>query len=171
LRIELGKDFAQKLKGRFGKYEFTVGVIDDGPHRNPKRGVAGLGGQEIINEYAGGPVRQKTRKSERTISQVSKSFRENAGVNIYTHPFKSKSKSQAAILKFTTEFFKLAFGRSQPRRAETLLQAIVRNPILRGDYGNNSELTQKIKGFDRFGIDTAQLFKAIKAKVKIRGGR
>ncbi len=40
--------------------------------------------------------------------------------------------------------------------------------MLRGDYGPNSELTRKIKGFDRYMIDTAQLFKAIKAKCVVK---
>jgi hypothetical protein len=48
---------------------------------------------------------------------------------------------------------------------ENLAQAIIRNPILRGDYGSNSALTRKIKGFDRFMFDTGQLFQSIKAKV------
>jgi hypothetical protein len=54
---------------------------------------------------------------------------------------------------------------------ETCLQAIVRNPILKGEYGRNSRLTQKIKGFNRYMIDTAQLFKNIKADVKVKGRR
>jgi hypothetical protein len=169
MQLKLDKKFLKNVKGKFGKYNFEVGVLDDKPYRKPKRGVSGLKGQEIINIYAGGPVRQATRQpSNVTVAEVSKRNRENLGLNYLTEPFRQKTSE---IIKFTNEFFKLAFGRSQPKRATNLLQAVVRNPILRGDYGNNSALTQKIKGFDRKMIDTAQLFKALKAKLTIRGGR
>jgi hypothetical protein len=45
------------------------------------------------------------------------------------------------------------------------IQAIVRNPILRGDYGRNNLFTQKVKGFNRLMIDTGQFFNNIKARV------
>ena len=73
-------------------------------------------------------------------------------------------------MKFTDAFFKLAFGASEKKRAENLLQACVRNPIRAGEYGPNSPLTVLIKGFDRAMIDTGQLFKAIKARCTVRGG-
>jgi hypothetical protein len=101
-----------------------------------------------------------------SISQVSKENRERLGFNYLQRPFKDRSSE---IVKFTREFFKLAFGKSEKKRAENLLQAVVRNPMLRGDYGPNAPLTKKIKGFDRAMIDTAQLFKAIKAVCKVRG--
>ncbi len=167
MKIQLDKRWKKNVAGRFGKYTFEVGVLDDGPHRNAKRGARGMGGKDVLSEYAGGPIRKAGRDSSQSISEVSKSFREGLGVNYLTEPFKKKSSD---IVKFSNEFFKLAFGRSEKRRAENLLQAIVRNPILRGDYGNNSALTQAIKGFDRKGIDTAQLFKALKAKCTIKGG-
>lgn len=167
MQLTLDKRFAKKLQGRFGKYSFEVGVLEDGPHMVPKRGERGLKGQDVLSQYAGGPVRKKTRQaSGKAISDVSKANRDRMGVNYLSEPFKKKSSE---IIKFTNEFFKLAFGRSEKRRAENLLQAIVRNPILRGDYGKNKPLTIKIKGFDRKMIDTAQLFKAIKSICRVRG--
>ncbi len=166
MKIELDKRFKDKLKGRFGKYSLEVGVIEDGDYKKPKRGVPGLKGQEIISVYAGGPIRQKTRQSSgQTISDVSKANRERLGFNYLSKPFKKRTED---IIKFTDRFFKMAFGKSEPKRLENLLQAIVRNPILRGDYGHNSAKTKKIKGFDRYMFDTAQLFKAIKARVHVR---
>ncbi len=159
--ITLDKRFKKNVQGKFGKYKFEVGILQDGPHYNAKRGVPGLKGQEVLKSYAGGPARQQTRQSDTTLSNVSKEFREHLGINYLTEPFKKRTSD---IIKFSNEFFKLVFGRSQKKRCENLLQAIVRNPILRGDYGSNSALTVKIKGFDRKGIDTAQLFKSIKAR-------
>lgn len=168
MKIVLDKRFKKNVAGRFGKYSFQVGVLEDGPHRDPKRGERGQKGADVLGTYAGGPVRKAGRSSSKSVAEVSKEFREHVGVNYLTEPFKRKSSD---IIKFSNEFFKLAFGRSEKRRAENLLQAIVRNPILRGDYGSNSTLTQKIKGFDRKGIDTAQLFKNIRAKCSIKGGK
>jgi hypothetical protein len=97
---------------------------------------------------------------------VSQSNRERLGFNYLTKPFEERTSD---IIKFSNEFFKLAFGRSQEKRVVNLLQAIVRNPILRGEYGGpNSALTKRIKGFNRPMIDTAQLFKALRARIKIK---
>lgn len=165
--IQLDKRFRDKLRGRFGKYSFQVGVLDDASYKLPKRGVRGLGGSDVLSAYAGGPVRQKSSKdSGLTVAEVSKENRKRLGKNYLTEPFKKRSED---IIKFTKSFFNLAFGRSEKKRCENLLQAVVRNPILRGDYGPNSPLTVQIKGFDRVMIDTAQLFKAIKARCQVKG--
>lgn len=165
MKIQLDRRFQKRVQGMFGKYTFEVGVLEDAPHFKPKRGAPGLKGKDVITQYAGGPARMKSREeSGLTIADVSQANRERLGINYLTQPFKKKSSE---IIKFTEEFFKLAFGRSEKRRAENLLQAIVRNPILRGEYGMNSPLTQKIKGFNRPMMDTAQLFKAIKAVCRV----
>lgn len=165
--IQIDKRFQKKVQGMFGKYQFQVGVLEDGPHREARRGARGLGGTDVIGSYAGGPVRKKSRKdSGLSIAEVSRENRERLGFNYLTAPFAKKSSD---IVKFSRSFFDLIFGRSQKKRAENLLQAIVRNPILRGEYGPQGELTSKIKGFDRPMIDTAQLFKKITAKCKVVG--
>ncbi len=167
--IQLDKRFQKRVQGMFGKYDFQVGVLDDAPHYDAARGKRGLKGQDVISRYAGGPVRKidRSRKDNGlTIAQVSKENRERLGFNYLTKPFEKRSSD---IIKFSNEFFKLVFGRSQQKRAENLLQAIVRNPILRGEYKRESPLTQIIKGFSRPMIDTGQLFKAIKAKCTVRG--
>lgn len=163
MEIKFRKGFADRLNARFGQYDLQVGVLSDGPHLEARGRPAALG------TYAGGPVRKKSREpSGVTIAEVSAANRERLGINFLTYPFKLKTSE---IIKFTEGFFKLAFGRSEPRRLENLLQAIVRNPILRGEYGGNGPTTKRRKGFDRGMIDTAQLFKAIKASVSKRGGR
>lgn len=167
MRLIFDRRFTTKLKGRIGKYDFDVGILDDAQYKKARRGKRGLGGTDVISKFAGGPVRRKSRQTDGTmLSEISKQNRDRLGVNYLSEPFKKKD---SAIVRFSNEFLKLAFGKSQARRLENLLQAIVRNPILRGDYGSNSELTKKIKGFDRYMIDTAQLFKAIKAQVNVRG--
>lgn len=166
--ITIDSRYKKRLRGMFSKYEFEIGILEDGPHKDAQVGARGQKGADVRTTYAGGPVRKKSRRdSGLKISDVSKEMRERLGFNYLSEPFK---KSDSDIIKFSNEFLKLVFNISKnKKRVENLLQAIVRNPILRGDYGSNSQLTQKIKGFDRKMIDTAQLFKAIKAKVKVRG--
>lgn len=155
------------MQGRFSRYTFEVGVLEDGPHKLPRRGQRGLKGQDVLTTYAGGPARKKSSQAgPLSIAEVSAANRARLGINFLTAPFKSKSED---IIKFSREFCRLAFGHTEKRRAENLLQAIVRNPILRGDYGHNAALTKRIKGFDRLMIDTAQLFRAIKARCKVKG--
>jgi hypothetical protein len=168
LIIELDKRFQRRVKGMFGKYEFEVGVLEDAPHKKAKIGERGKKGVDALTGYAGGPARKKTMTdSGMTIAQISAENRKRLGFNYLIKPFEDKNSD---VIKFTNEFFKLVFGRSEKKRAENLLQAVVRNPILRGDYGPNAPLTILIKGFDRAMIDTAQLFKAIRAKCKVKGG-
>lgn len=166
MKIFLDKRFKKKLQGRFGKYDLQVGILDDAPYKTPLRGKRGQGGKDVLTNYAGGPIRKKSRiAGKQMISDVSAANRERLGFNYLSKPFEDKSSD---IIKFTSEFFKLAFGRSEKKRCENLLQAIVRNPILRGDYGSNAPLTKKIKGFDRYMIDTAQMFKSLKARCEVR---
>lgn len=165
MEIKLDSRFKQKIVGMFGKYEFEVG-IKDGPHKLAKRGARGQKGLDVITKYAGGPARKKTREdSGMNISDVAKELLEKTEGNFWTDPFE---KTDSDIIKFSDAFFRVVFGLGQKKRAENLLQAIVRNPILRGEYGSNSEFTQKIKGFNRFMIDTGQFFKAITAKCKVK---
>jgi hypothetical protein len=167
--LKLEKNFQARAQGRFGKYEFEVGVLQDGPHRQARQGKRGLGGKDVISSYAGGPVRKASRKpGPLTIAEVSKANRERLGFNYLTKPFENTGTD---IRRFVDEFFKIVFGKSEKRRAENLLQAVVRNPILRGDYGANSALTRRIKGFDRKMIDTAQLFKSIRAVCRVKAGK
>ncbi len=164
MRIELSKRFAKRVEGLFGKYNFEVGVLNDGPHYEPRERERGQGFELILSTYAGGPTRKRTRTTTKTIGEVSKANRERLGFNYLSEPFKNRSSE---IIKFSQAFFDLVFGRSQQKRCENLLQAIVRNPILRGEYGPQKRVTINEKGFDRPMIDTGQLFKAIRAQAKV----
>lgn len=158
VEIKLDRRFYKQAKGVFEKYDFEVGVLTNSPHNVAQPRSKGL------KSYAGGPARKTSiRPSGQSIAQVSERLRKETGINFYTQPF--RSKKNADILRFVKSFFDLCGGRGEKRRCENTLQAIVRNPILRGDYGHNSKQTIKQKGFDRFMIDTAQLFRAIRARV------
>ena len=169
MKITLDKSFAKVLKNRLEGYEFEVGVLDDKTHLEPKS----EGGVYEYGVYAGGPIRKPGRKTGKNFVGPSRPLpstgevlianMERLGINILARPFEETSSD---IIKFTTAFLRSAVARGSMKRVENLLQAVVRNPILRGEYGKTSRATADEKGFDRPMIDTAQMFKAIKAKVK-----
>jgi hypothetical protein len=160
VQIKLDRRFYTQAKGVIEKYSFDVGVLRDGSHKNAVTKSKGL------KSFAGGPARRTGRRASYTLSEVSESLRNRTGINFYTRPFRAKKNRD--ILLFMKRFFDLCAGRGEAKRLENALQAIVRNPILRGDYGSNSAKTVKAKGFNRLMIDTAQLFRSIKAKVSRR---
>lgn len=163
--MKLDRRFKNRVKARFEKYDLQVGVLQDRTHKNvmPKHD-----GVYVQTSYAGGPTRKASRYSSgQTIAEVSESARKTTGINFYTRPFKMKANRD--ILKFVKSFFRLVAGHNEKKRLENTMQAIVRNPILRGDYGGNTTKTTRAKGFSRLLIDTAQLFKNIKAKATVRG--
>ncbi len=158
MKIELNPGFVKRLGKRVERFQFEVGILDDTAHRDAKPANKGL------SSYAGGPVRKMGKAGETMMSEVAKDNADRIGVDYIRAPFQKRSSD---ILKFTETFFKMIFrdSSSYRRRATNLIQAIVRNPILRGDYGPNSAIAQKWKTFDRNMIDTGQLFKAIKARI------
>src|SRR5687767_1401048 len=119
MQLKLDKRFQKRVAGTFGKYEFQVGVLKDKQHMQPKRGERGKKGKDVIGSYAGGKVRHKSNKpSGVSVAEVSEANRERLGFNFLQKPFEKK---RTEIVKFLDEFFKLSFGRSEKRRAETLL--------------------------------------------------
>lgn len=166
MKLDLGSSWAKKLEKRVQGFEFEVGVLDDAPHRDP---LPDVNGQPQLSSYAGGPVRKAGRISAegKSIGEVLIENMTRLNINILLRPFQEKNSD---ILKFTDAFLKLVVQRPgiSIRRVENLLQAIVRNPILKQEYGNNKSHTADAKGFDRHLIDTAQVFKSIKARVKRR---
>lgn len=162
MQLKLDPKFRKKMQARFDRFDMQVGILEDANHRNAAPASKGLA------SYAGGPLRKKGSPGELTIAEVAEEIRKEQNVEWLEGPFKNRSSD---ILKFTDGFLRMASGKatSMRKRVENLMQAIVRNPILRGDYGSNSAQARKWKTFDRYLMDTGQFFKGITAKVKIRG--
>jgi hypothetical protein len=79
--------------------------------------------------------------------------------------------SNQDILKFSHAYVKeLLKGNGvsivNNRRVKNLMQAIIRNPILRGDYRLHAKGTKTKKGFERSLIDTGQFFRSIQVIIK-----
>ncbi len=168
--IHIEGSIAETLAKKFAPYSFQVGILQDGPHYAPaERFKSGKrkGQAPPLKTFAGGPARRQSRVVDGTLSSVSQDFRKFLGFNYLTKPFEKRTPEYS---NWIASFFSMALGSGKLRnkkRCENFLQAIVRNPILGGKYGRNRRATIKKKGFDRKGIDTAQFFKAIRAKVRI----
>lgn len=163
MKLEFGKSWAKKMQSRIEGFEFEVGVLDDKPHRKPVE--HGLFETPQLGSYAGGPVRKATREgSGQSVGDVFVSNMERLNTDLLRKPFEDETTE---INRFTTAFLKLVAKTPSMsiKRVENLLQAIVRNPILKQGYGPNRSSTADAKGFDRHLIDTAQMFKAIRARV------
>ncbi len=165
MKIELDKRFQKQIRGVIEKYEFQIGM-ESGTHYEAKKGERGLKGADVVTQYAGGPIRKIDRsKPDGSMLDIAEKFRKSLGVNFWLAPFEFQSSD---IIKLMDQFFKYCFGKSEKKRLINTLQAVVRNPLLRGDYGHNSAITQKIKTFDRLGFDTGQFFRNIVADVTVK---
>lgn len=161
--LKLGKGLYEKYSSKIESFEFEVGVLEDKPHYQPVE--HGIFEEPKLKEYAGGQVRQTSKiKSELSTAEILVKNMERLGINILKDPFE---RNESDIIKFTHTFLKMALdARMNQQRVVNLIQAIVRNPILKLEYGKNKASTADAKGFDRHLFDTGQMFKAIKAKVK-----
>lgn len=168
MKMVLSNRWLKKVKRKIDQYEFEVGVLEDKPHLDPV--YHGLFEEPKLAKYAGGPIRRKSNiVGPLTTGQILIQNMERLQMNILQLPFQKKNSE---ILQFTSYFLKFIFSKPgvNPRRLTNLLQAIVRNPILRKEYGPNSRVTIEIKGFDRHLFDTGEMFKNIKARVIRKGG-
>lgn len=163
MSFKFRKPLGDILKGKIEPYSFQVGILHDGPHK------AAASKKKGLKTYAGGPARKTGFATNGTLEQVSKNVRSFLGFNYLVRPFKNKSDDTTRL---ATNFLDFALNESKGsklKRVENLVQAVVRNPILRGTYGRNSKKTADAKGFNRKLIDTSQFFKAITAKVVLTG--
>lgn len=181
MKLELDKRFKNKAKGRFGRYSFEVGVLQDVPYKKPvhknytkatkrKKKNSNITIHRTITAFKsfhGGPARRTSNEIKGTVRKVSKHNRRRT--DYLRRPFLNREGNvRKDVQRFMSSFLALVRGRGNDKRIVNALQAIVRNPILRGDYGPNDRKTVRIKGFDRYMIDTGQLFNNIKARVKKR---
>ena len=161
--VQMNINAIQELQKSIDKYHIQVGVFDNIPRKKPISGP-----KAGISTLAGGAIRKS-----RVAKVPSMSGEVAAELNQKFHwldkPFRSSNNNSKDIVAFT-KYFVVAIAQGKKdastlRRIANLIQAIVRNPILRGDYGRNSTAYAKLKGFNRFLFDTGQFFKSIKAKV------
>jgi hypothetical protein len=149
------KDIAKKMTKKIGLYKFEVGILENAPKKLRKKGAT--------KNYAGLRVSGSGKASPKvSLTEVAK-YTDNQ-FKWLKKPFKIiQNKEVIAVVK---ELCGQVFAKKSidNNRLQNAVQAVIRNPILRGDYGNNKASTIKQKGFNKLGIDTAQMFRAIRAK-------
>lgn len=139
---------------RLGAYSVEVGILVDGPEKSAVAGTK--------KSFHGGPARKSGKASGVSIRTVLEKF--DAVYNLlYGAWARENNKDVAMVVK--EMIVDMNKSTADKRRFLNAAQAVVRNPILRGDYGQNSPQTAKIKGFNRLLIDTGTMFNNIKARL------
>lgn len=161
MKLAMGNNWTLKLKHKVEAYEAIAGI-----KQTPRREAAV---PRMVGTFAGGSVRKtQPSRSGTTPTQVAAYVMNFAG-NIFTVPF--QMGTNADILKFSHAYIKELLGSkgasiTNNRRVKNLMQAIIRNPILRGDYKMHKQGTKAKKGFERSLIDTGQFFRSIQVIIK-----
>lgn len=156
IQIQLG-NLKGLVQADLDKFSVQVGVLEDKPAakwKGPYRPF--FGGK--ANKQAG---LDKNITLRELLSKLE------AVYNLLAGPWKDDGNKD--VVEVTQEIqSSLAKSRAHVadrRRFENAAQAVVRNPILRGDYGHNSKVWQEKKGFDRLLINTGKLFSHIRARL------
>lgn len=163
MNFKLDNRFNHSMRGTIEHYVFQVGVLKDAPHKFPlSPRIHGHKG------FYGIKARKTSRKVppwNPNVRDASQAMRE--AHNYLKAPFEARKNKD--VITMLNDFFNVVKGRSRPARLKNLIQAVIRNPMLRGDYGGNTARTAKKKGFSHASIDTGQLYRRIQAKVLRRG--
>lgn len=153
MKIEIER-LIPKLKAAIEGQYFEVGILENDQHYEaiPKS----------TKQFAGGVARKINRvKADKEMQELGGELQ---GKYFWlSHPF---MESNSEIIKFAKAYLaEIQKNKVTMNKIRNLVQAIVRNPILRGDYGSNSLYWTSIKGFDHVMIDTGQFFNSIQARV------
>lgn len=152
MKIE-GDDFYRIIQVELDKYECEVGILQDKPHYN-----AGIG----FKTYAGQQLARTGRKIVGSLADVAQDL--DRRFHWLERPWRMQSNQ--AVQDVVNDIAESMNGRD-PRAKQRVLngvQAVVRNPILRGDYGGNSSQWAQVKGFNKLLMWTGQFFQNIKAR-------
>lgn len=149
------KNLSKKLTFKLEKYEVQVGLLEDKKRKKPLfRKFKNYAGKRLLRE---GGV-SKGASLVKVAEYLDKRFK------WLRKPFLLKNNKEVVIV--LNDIVKAMNGRGDKQRILNGFQAVVRNPILRGEYGRNNARWAKIKGFDDALMMTGQFFKNIKARFK-----
>lgn len=138
---------------RLKRFDVNVGVQTDGPSAYAKNGVQ-------AGQLAGGPRnRQAGPNKTVTVRALMEQFNER--YNLLLAPWRATANKD--VTRVVKEIARNLKTKGDLRRFINAAQAVVRNPIVRGDYGENSAKWARIKGFNRLLINTGKFFNSIKA--------
>ena len=149
------KNLSKKLSFKISKYEVQVGLLEDKKRKKPLFGkFKNYAGKRLLRE---GGV-SKGASLVKVAEYLDKQFK------WLRKPFLLKNNKEVVVV--LNDIVKHMNGKGDKQRILNGFQAVVRNPILRGEYGKNNARWAKIKGFDDTLMMTGQFFKNIKARFK-----
>lgn len=156
LKIDLGRDFLNDEIKEFEKQRLTVGVLD----RSIKTAKSKPKSDGFKNFPNGKALKLRGRDKSFPMWQLADLLDWHYGF-ISDAPDNPKNTE---LNRITQELLKIFEGGVNPKRIENAGRALVRNQILRRDFGNNATSTVNSKGFDQPLVRTGALFNSITAR-------
>lgn len=160
IKFRLDTDAIQRDLFAINDQHVTVGVLNKtAPAKRPARPLRKI---QLTPGVMRNAVDRRASKRIVKLVDVAGYLEEQRG--LFSEAMDKAGNKQLAEL---VELFAQLAQTGDPiiqRRLENACRSIVRNPMLRREYGDNAESTAKAKGFDHWGINTGTLFKAIEAK-------
>ena len=169
-KIIEGKGLDKFISGEISKFKFDVGILQNKPHFEVlKRKIGTKNGKPVYAkswyQYAGLHLLRHNNEPDGTLNSVASEMDEM--FKWLRKPFLlKKNKDLIWVINFMVDIMN---GKNNRRRIENAIQAVVRNPILRGDYGKNSRKNAIEKGINKILMRTRQLFKNVKTRVTGHG--
>lgn len=155
------------------KQSVTVGILDDRikaadidfskgirplASADIQQGVSSLGLQSVNRRY----VKRKGRNKNIPLRRLAFYLDEQSGV--FSDAI--KNVNNADLLRVAQELAVTDKDRVDISRLENASKSLIKNPILRGDLGENSDSWAAKKGFNFYGIATGTFFNNIQATYK-----
>ncbi len=147
------KNLAKKITFKLDKYQVQVGLLENKVRNKPKFGE--------FKSYAGKTLLREGGVSKgASLVEVAEYLDKN--YKWLRKPFLLKNNKE--VVAVLNDIVKDMNGQDLKQRILNGFQAVVRNPILRGEYGLHSTKWAKKKGFNQLLMMTGQFFKNIKAR-------
>ena len=149
------QNLSKKLAFKLDKYQVQVGLLEDKKRKQPKFGE--------FKSYAGKTLLREGKVSAGdSLVEVAESL--DRKYKWLRKPFLIKNNKEVVMV--LNDIVKDMNGQDLKQRILNGFQAVVRNPILRGEYGKNTTSWAKKKGFNQLLMMTGQFFKNVKARFK-----
>ena len=150
MKVEIARPLFIALTAELGKYEIRAGVADTNPSKKMKQ-------PKELRQYAGVEVYKITSKTDNGKTNVEIAGELDAAFQWLRTPWLGGGENKDVVL-VVNDILSNIRGQGDRQRILNAAQAVVRNPILRGDYGKHTDANRP------FLMRTGQFFKAILAR-------
>ena len=148
-------NLSKKIAFKLDKYQVEVGLLSNKRRKKPVFGqYKTYAGKVLLREgkaSTGADMVEVAKVLDKRYKWLRKPF------------LLANNKEVVAVLN---DIVKDMNGQDLKKRILNGFQAVVRNPILRGEYGMNNAKWAKRKGFNNLLMMTGQFFKNINARFK-----